>query len=158
MTNTYYKDFFFLPNITSEIKFLGVGEYNDIEVDLDTRNLLNELFKFLYSYPFIISSFFKYLMDSNFFEFYDIHLYKLGLSFTSDEINLFDDESEIDELEIDLFPEPEFIEIKLDEASSDSPESSESSDSPNSSDSSKSPESSDSSKSLDSPNKLTKLI
>lgn len=109
-------------NVSSEIKFLSVSEFCNGTIDIATQTLLKEFFHFLYRYPFIISSFFKYLMESNFFDFLDIHLYKLGLTVTSDEITLFAEDSETEDSELDLFPEEEIV-----ESSEDSDESEKSS-------------------------------
>jgi len=113
LTNKMYMDFYPKDNISSEIKFLSMSELSNETLDRETQNVLDEFFKFFYRYPFIISSFFKYLMESSSFEFYDIHLYKLGLTITSEEICLFSDEWESDEFELDIFPKVEVKVVKV---------------------------------------------
>lgn len=80
-------------NFSSEIRVLSIDEIRINSIDKETLLIINQFFSFLYDYPFLISSFFKYLIDFSAFEFYDIHLCKLSITLKKEEIDLFLDDS-----------------------------------------------------------------
>ena len=116
LINKTYINFNPQYDVSAEIKVLGVSEFSDKIIDIETQTLLKDFFHFLSRYPFIVASFFKYIMESSYFDFFDIHLYKLSLTVTLEEITFFSEDSEIEDLDLELFPEEELVEFEESES------------------------------------------